>query len=63
MVFDRKHEYVDHNTPVGHIADVLSSNYRNNTNASGYINKIRLRRQRENLRMIVHNDPPPPEEQ
>ena len=57
MVFERKHIKVD-----GAIAGVsgIVDNY-NNTNASGYINRIRIRQIKEMQGdgTIRHNDPPP----
>ncbi len=71
MVFERRHINADKDTPIGQVGDVLgniSENIYNNTNASGYINRIRLKRKREELDMrrnnrdgqVFHNDPPPP---
>ena len=57
MVFERKHVKVD-----GAIAGVsgILDNY-NNTNASGYINRIRMRQIKEMQGggTINHKDPPP----
>lgn len=69
MVFERKHFNADKDTPIGHIGDVIGDTYGNNTNAAGYINRIRLKRKREEIKMQknnipgqkFHNDPPPPE--
>ena len=72
MVFERRHFNADKGTPIGPVGDVLgdvNENMHNNTNASGYINRIRLKRKREELEMrknkipgqVFHNDPPPPE--
>ena len=72
MVFERKHIHVDKDTPIGPVGDVLgdiNNNMSNNTNASGYVNRIRLKRRREELELEIgydsyqgfHNDPPPPE--
>ena len=57
MVFERKHVKVD--GAIGSVSGIID-NY-NNTNASGYINRIRLRQIKE-MRgggTIRHNDPPP----
>ena len=70
MVFERRHFNADKDTPIGHIGGILDDTYGNNTNASGYINRIRLKRRKEELDMqrnniqgqVFHNDPPPPED-
>ena len=63
MVFERKHIRVSGDNSVGSVSGVIN-NY-NNTNASGYINKIRFNRLKSNFYsnsdMVCHNDPPPEE--
>ena len=72
MVFERRHFNANKGTPIAPVGDALgdvTENLHNNTNASGYINRIRFKRRREELDMqrnsrdgqVFHNDPPPPE--
>ena len=71
MVFERKHEKIDRNIPVGPVAgsdSYTNGDYYNNTNASGYINRKRISQRRRELALErmndsigegCHRDPPP----
>ena len=57
MVFERKHIKVD--GAVGQVSGIID-NF-NNTNASGYVNRIRMKRIQEMQGggTVNHKDPPP----
>lgn len=59
MVFEKKHLKLYNGAPVAGVSDIVSSG--NNTNASGYINKIRMERikEQQGQKFDIENDPPP----
>jgi len=61
MVFERKSYTNPTEIQVGSVSGIIN-NY-NNTNASGYINRIRFRRLKEQYDLcdgcVYHNDAPP----
>ena len=61
MVFERKHRINPLDIPVGGVSGVVN-NY-NNTNASGYINGIRMKNMKNSNGGYcdIENDPPPEE--
>ena len=68
MVFERQHCFVDKNVPIGEIADICGRGGSNNTNASSYINGIRMQRKAQELQqarnqngsgILRHFDPQP----
>ena len=63
MVFERRHVNCDDGRAVAPVSGIIN-NY-NNTNASGYINLIRLKRRKYDLELekgkVYHRDEPPAE--